>query len=268
MRYFLTLLILSSICAEEPTDSPTRTAFADAVRAIAVKKTKVDGMRMLVLLGGQHLFFSSSMVLVTDDRVADEVGRQAKQLLYKHKDPESVRALLVDPNPRVKLWAVMACGASRGEEGPWLPLIPLLLEMAAHDSSASIRSHAVERLSRFGQQDALEKLVEQEHNPWVLKQLIGFSGSESRRLRWYQRAIRELASDDANNRQQWLSYIYGNVWNPSTASMWRIEPNPELISALEIIASSDFPIEADLAKKTVTLLREQKSNTEGRGKGP
>jgi hypothetical protein len=148
----------------------------------------------------------------------------------------------------------MSCVTTYGQQDPWLPLIPLLLQVADHDPDVSVRAAAVDHLLSYGQKNALEAITVKETDPFVLMKLLGFSYAKTREF-WYQRAVTALASTDATTRIAWLQFIYGNVWNPSTADMWRITPEPTLLTTLETIANGTAPDEAAIASKTLSLLK-------------
>jgi HEAT repeat protein len=209
------------------------------------------------MLAGPQLFMLGSVALVTNDPAVDELQREATRFLRAHRDPEVVQVLLTDSDQTVRLWAVYACVTDSEQRLAWQPVIPLLLQIAAHDPAGVVRSAAIHRLFLYGQKDALAKLAPLENNPSVLMRLLKFSGNQTDRTHWYQRAIKELHSNDAAIRQNWLNYIHGNVSNTSTAEVWRIEADPELLIALDHLASSTKSEEAEIASKAAQLLRDQ-----------
>ena len=94
-----------------------------------------------------------------------------------------------------------------------------------------------------------------ETDPWGLMNLLHFGTQQpERRARWYARAVQILSGKDEALRIEWLTYIWGNAWNPGTAPMWRIEADPGLVDSLRQIERIGSQKEQELASKALLAL--------------
>jgi len=236
----------------------------NAVLQLGNSTTQMMALKKLIKFSGMFLYNDGgSIFIATGDPAADELRRAAVRAIRSQANLDTVRHALSDKDPAVRFWGVMSFMTTFGQREPWKPLLPRLEEIAIHDEDASIREQAIEKLWSYEEADAfLTSLQESttETNPSVLMRLLRFdSENPETRAQWHTHAVKFLSGKDAALRRQWLDYIWMNVWNPSTAPMWRIDTNPTLVKSLQQIQQSGAQKEQELATKILNALITKKT---------
>jgi hypothetical protein len=262
-----TLGLHQGIAAEPPSGGALNAGIAEKIRSDEELKsivlqlgdptTEMAALRRLIKFSGPFLY-EGSVHFVTDDQAADELRRAAARAVGSHGNLDSVRRALDDDDREVRFWGVMSFGFTHGETKPWEPLLPRLEEIASRDADAGIRAQAIEKLWYHEAAAAFLTSLQNstnETNPDVLMTLLQFGTQQpERRTRWYARAVQILSGKDEALRLEWLTYIWGNAWNPSTAPMWRIEADPALVESLRQIERIGSQKEQELASKALLAL--------------
>lgn len=191
------------------------------------------------------------MILVGRDPVVDQLQKEAAKAAWACRDLATVDKALDSPHRRVRLWAVWSIPSLMNEDiKPWLPLFPKLLKLLS-DPDARIREAAIRRLSRYpGGDRAIANHIPVETDPEVLMVFAG-SGTSPR---LYGYLVRVLSSTDDKVREKALIFIWFNLWNPSTAPMWKLGFNQEMYDQVQILAHSPSQAERKIALKALTEL--------------
>lgn len=247
--------------ADGAQESLSREELESAVQQLSDPATEMTALRRLIKFSG-HSLYNSQLVFVTGDAAADKLRNDAARAVHSHRSLASVTRALESADRDVRYWGIVHFQSSRWDDprkdGPWRPLLPRLQELAAHDKDEGIRGTAIERLQGYKEADVfLTKLQESpdETHPWVLMRLLKFNSEQPElRARWYARAVKFLSAKDDALRLLWLGTICGNVSNPSTAPMWKIEAEPALVEALRQIVRNGSMQEQELARESVTAL--------------
>ena len=266
---FLCLVVFVSGCFAEPVKGAadaqnimSEEELKSAVLQLSDPTTETAALRRLIKFSGIFLY-NGHLGLVTGDRAADGLRQVAVRAVHLHRSVESVRRALSSDDRDVRYWGVMHFQCSRWEgtrekREPWKPLLARLEELASHDEDAGIRGTAILTLRDYEEAAVfLMKLQESpdETHPWVLMELMKFNSEiPELRARWYARAVKFLSGKDEALRMLWLQVICGNVSNPSTALMWRIEADPALVESLRQIARTGSKKEKELASESVKAL--------------
>ena len=219
---------------------------------------QIPALTKLIKFAGDHLY-EGSMSFNTDNPKRDDLCRYATRSLRAHHDQHLVVLALKDSDEQVRFWGVMSFETTNGLTQPWEHLLPQLETLVTHDDDENIRALAIERLRAYDkEQSFLERLQtsNNEDSPWVLMNLydIGYPNPAFKN-EFYLRAVHFLSSPKESQRLNWLNYIYFDVWNPSTAPMWRFESNDALVKKLKEIATSGASKERDIAQKILVLLK-------------
>ena len=219
---------------------------------------QVQALTKLIKFAGRFLC-EGSVIWSTDNRKRDDLCRYATRSLRAHHDQHLVVLALKDSDEQVRFWGVMSFEFTYGLTQPWEPFLPQLENIALHDESENIRALAIERLRSYDkEQPFLERLRRSntEDSPDVLMRLYDFDSTNlEMKNEFYLRAVHFLSSPKESQRLNWLNYIYFDVWNPSTAPMWRFEANDALVKKLKEIATSGASKERDIAQKILVLLK-------------
>jgi hypothetical protein len=233
-------------------DIVTSDELSKVVSQLEDPSTERAALRKLIKFSGVFLY-EGSVSYVTGDRNNDELRRSAARAIGSHRTLDSVRRALDDNDTGVRFWGVMSFEFTFGNKGPWEPLLPRLEEIASHDQYANIRSEAISKLEYYDEAAAFLTTLREstsETDPSVLMTLLRFYDLKPElRAHWYARAVECLSGKDEALRLQWMSYIFFNVWNPSTAPMWRIDADPALVATLRQAELEGSPKDKDLAGK-------------------
>ena len=262
-RAFLCLVVLLCGCFAEPvkgadgaSDIMSEEELKRTILQLSEPTTEMAALRKLIKFAGFFLY-NGHLGLVTGDEAADELRRAATRAVHAHRNVDNVRRALSSDDPVMRFWGVMSFETIYGKCEPWKPLLPRLEEIAAsRDEDAGVRSEAIRRLQSYEEAAwFLTNLQEspKEMDPWLLMVLLRFDRPELR-AQWYARAVKFLSEKDEALRMLWLQVIGGNVWNPSTAPMWKIEADPALVESLRQIARTGSKKEKELASEAVKAL--------------
>ena len=272
-RAFLCLVVLVCWCfaapvkgADDARDIISEEELKTTILQLSEPTTEMAALRRLIKGAGFFLYEYGSIFLTTDDRAADERQRAAARAARSHRNVESVGRALSSEDRAMRFWGVMSFETTYGKCGPWKPLLPRLEEIAtSRDEDAGIRSEAIRRLRSYEEAAwFLTNLQEspKETDPWLLMVLLKFDSEKPElRARWYARAVKFLCGQDEALRMLWLQVIGGNVWNPSTAPMWKIEADPALVESLRQIARTGSKKEKELASEAVKALTIKRKTT-------
>ncbi len=221
-------------------------------------ETEMAALQSLVTCADLFLYEYGSMSLSFGNLEEDELRRSAARAVHAHRSVESVERALLESDRAVRFWAVHAFETIEGRREPWKGLLPRLQKMASEDTDAGIRSEAIEKLYSYPESAALLAQWRQsthETDAGVLMRLLQFGyGSPQMRSQWYARAVKFLSDENEETRLLWLTHIWSNVWNPSTAQMWLIESDPGLLEALRRVEETGTSKEQELARKAVQAL--------------
>ena len=266
---FPCLIVFFSGCFAKPVkgvdDSQNITSEAElksVVLWLNYPPTEMVALQRLIKFAGFFLY-PSSVSVVTGDEAADELRRAAEVAVNSHRSLESVGRALSSDDRDVRYWGVMSFQSSRwGRAGetrePWKLLLPRLQDLASHDEDADIRSAAILTLQDYEEAEVFLTKLQQspdETHPFVLMRLLKFNADiPELRARWYAHAVKFLSGKDEALRMLWLQVIGGNVYNPLTAPMWRIEADPALVESLRQIARTGSKKEKELAAMAVKAL--------------
>jgi hypothetical protein len=231
----------------------------NAVRQLGDPTTQMVALKRLIKFSGIFLYNDGgSIYLATGDPAADELRRTAARAIRSQANLDTVRRALSDGDSGVRFWGVMSFGFIFGQREPWKPLLPRLEEIAAHDEVSNIRREAIRKLWYYDEAATfLTGLQEStaETDPDVLMTLLRFDSQKPEiRAQWHAHAVKFLSGKDEALRLQWLEFIWGNVWNPSTAPMWRIDADPALVESLKQIQRTGSKKETDLATKILNSI--------------
>ncbi len=263
------MVVLLSGCFAEPVrgvgDAQTvmsEEELKSAVLQLSDPTTEMAALRRLIKFSDIFLY-NGHLRLVTEDQAADERRQAAARAVHSHRSVESVRRALSSVDRDVRYWGVMhfQCSrwvANREEREPWKPLLPRLEELASQDEDPGIRIAAILMLRDYEEAAVfLTKLQESpdETHPSVLMELLEFNSElPELRARWYAGAVKFLTGKDEALRMLWLQVIWGNVSNPSTAPMWKIDAYPALVESLGQIARTGSKKEKEIASETLKAL--------------
>ena len=232
---------------------------AGTVRQLGEPATEMAALRRLIKFADMFLY-NGHLGLVANDPADDELRRKATRAVHEHRSVESVGRALASEDRDIRYWAVMGFEFAHERRGPWLTLLPRLQAIAAsRQEDAGMRSKAIEKLQYYEQAAAFLRGLQDapgETNPWVLMVLLRFNSQTPEwRARWYARAVENLAHKDAEVRKLWLQVIWGNVANPSTAPMWRVQADPKLVESLEQIARAGSDPEKEAAEGALSAFK-------------
>ncbi len=243
---------LSSQVAENDTDFPfTRSQLQAAIEQTKKENTRLEALYQLIRMAGLHLYDDGgSVVLVGPDPVLDQLQREAAKAAWACRDLATVDKALDSPHTRVRLWGVWSIPSLNEDMEPWLPLFPKLVKLLS-DPDARIREATIRKLNRYpGGDRAIADHIPVETEPEVLMFYAGSATSP----RLYGYLVGILSSTDDKVRKRALTFIWFNLWNPSTAPMWKLGFNQEMYDRVQILAHSPSQAEREIALKALIEL--------------
>ena len=247
MKLPLSFLLL---CAVAPGSEPiTRPQLDAAIEKTRHESTRLEGLAQLIRMAGPRLY-EGSLIFGDADPELFRLRGEAAKAAGACADIATVGKALDSPDREVRLWAVLSFDTRHEYTEAWRPLLPKLAKMLS-DPDSGVRRHAVERLRDLpGGAAAIAAHAPAETDPEVLMTIAG-SGTSPDLYRWL---VRLLSSQDAKVREAALTFVYGNLWNPSTAAMWKLGFNQELYERVQALARSPSPGEKENARRALEQL--------------
>lgn len=229
----------------------TRSQLQAAIEQTKNENTRLAGLYQLIRMAGSHLYMDGgSAVLTGPDPVLDQLQREAAKATWACRDLTTVDKALDSPHTRVRLWAVWSIPSLTKDMEPWLPLFPKLVKLLS-DPDAGIREATIRKLIWYpGGDHAIAHHIPDETEPEILMFYAG-SGTSPR---LYGYLVRILSSTDDEVRKRALIFIWFNLWNPSTAPMWKLGFNQEVYDRVQILAHSPSRAEREIGLKALIEL--------------
>jgi hypothetical protein len=256
LKVALILLLLSAVAwgSQAADNDPPLVEFDRPQLEAAIKQTKnentrLDGLHELIRMAGPRLY-EGSIVGGDPDPEMFRLRGEAALAVETCRDVATVGKALDSPHHSVRLWAVLTFETRSGYKDAWQPLVPKLSKMLS-DPDPEFRQLAVDKLWFYPEgRRAIAEHTPLEMNPAVLLR-VARSGSNPD---FYRYLVRLLSSPDATVRQDALSFIYSNLSNKATASMWRIGFNQEVYERVQVLSHSPSERERESAEKALSEL--------------
>lgn len=271
----VSVLCFGDIAAAEGTsvgEIASEDDFTNVIAQLEDPETEMIALRRLIKFAGLFLYNEGGSVSYsTGNPEMDHLRRAAVKAVRSRARISMAQQALDDEDRDIRLWGVWALsGVLYSQPEQRASLLPSFKKIAAEDNDPGVRRAAIRGMRGFKSgHTALEELrasTTEESWPDVLIELYQFNSQKPElRARFYARAIQLLSDPSGAIRLRWLHYIRHNVWNPSTAPMWRIEPYPPLIAKLRDIKHNGNPNERELAAKTLEVFLETGTGTVQQG---
>jgi hypothetical protein len=227
----------------------TRPQLDAAIAQTKHENTRLEGLHELIRMAGPRLY-EGSMIGGDPDPEIFKMEGDAARAVGACRDVATVGNALDSPIHSVRLWAVLSFETRPEYKDAWHPLVPKLIKMLS-DPDPGFRQCAVDKLWFYPEGPrAIAEHAPQETDPDVLLRIARSGNSPN----FYRSLVRLLSDSDARVRKDALSFIYLNLWNKATASMWRIGFNREVYERVRMLSNSSSPQERESAFKALSQL--------------
>jgi hypothetical protein len=238
----------------------TRPQLDAAIAHTKNENTRLDGLHELIRMAGPRLY-EASMIGGDPDPEIFKMEGEAARTVWACRDVATVGKALDSPIRNVRLWAVLSFETRSEYKDAWQPLVPKLVKMLS-DPDSGFRQSAVDKLWFYPEgRHAIAEYAPFETDPDGLLRIARSGGSPD----FYRSLVRLLSSADANVRESTLSFIYLNLWNKATASIWKVGFNQDVYERVRMLSTSPSPTEKERALKALSQLDPLKRETESEG---
>ena len=224
------------------------------------ENTRLEGLHELIRMAGPRLY-EGSMIGGDPDPEIFKMEGDAARAVWACWNVATVGKALDSPVHSVRLWAVLSFETRSEYKDAWQPLVPKLIKLLS-DPDSGFRQCAVDKLWFYPEgRRAIAEHAPLETDPDVLLRIARSGHSPN----FYRSLARLLSSSDLKVREDALSFIYFNLWNKATASMWRVGFNREVYERVRMLSNSSSPQEKESALKALSQLELLKREADSEG---